>query len=101
MLDIKGLCREVHPKVVGWSKLEILVQSGEWFSIKPSRAGSLTLNHFSYSIKPFGGDSLMLNHRVRAPCPPVRYILSRPQLIITRHQPLYDLIVSLDFNGLR
>ena len=81
--------------------LEILVQLGIWFNVKPIEAGSLILNHFLYSIKPFGGDSLMLNHRVRAPCPPVRYILSRPQLIITWHQPLYDRIESNDFNGLR
>ena len=101
MLDIKGLCREVHPQGGRSGDLVILVQSEEWFNVKPFQAGSLTLNHFSYSIKPFGGDSLMLNHRVRAPCPPVRYILSRPQLIITWHQPLYDRIESNDFNGLR
>ena len=55
-----------------------LVQFGEWFNIKPSRAGSLTLNHLGgiwFNIKPFTEDSLTLNHRVRAPCPLIRILL--------------------------
>jgi hypothetical protein len=49
------LCREVHPQGGRSGELEFLVQFGEWFNIKPSRAGSLTLNHFEKS-------SLILNH---------------------------------------
>ena len=49
------LCREVHPQGGAPGNLEFLVQFGEWFNIKPSRAGSLTLNYFF-------GKGLTLNH---------------------------------------
>jgi len=42
-------------KVGGRVNWIFLVQFGEWFNIKPSRAGSLILNHFEKS-------SLILNH---------------------------------------
>jgi len=46
LFDINELRREVHPQGGEPGDLEILVHFGIWFNIKPSWAGSLTLNHF-------------------------------------------------------